>query len=230
MHTRSQSAKQLPSDEPSDNEYGLKDLATLPLLEQVHRLFHAIQQKYPYTETNAWKCLPLEQKRKMLKYIRERRIHQTDNREITANTATSLDSGYEASVPTAVTTHTEQNSTPKTDLYLQMIQKRTLDVRTRGVTSTGASKSYEEGQQQLEKRYIDIQVNKKRRMQAWAIDNDEGDVTCESCGKKHENMIQRSNRSSANMLLVSISAMMSTFGDTRRPCLATVKQTKTIGT
>jgi hypothetical protein len=33
-----------------DEEYGLKDLEKLPLLEQVHRLYHAIQQKYPYKE------------------------------------------------------------------------------------------------------------------------------------------------------------------------------------
>lgn len=33
-----------------ENEYGLQDLEKLPLLEQVHRLFHAIQMKYPYKE------------------------------------------------------------------------------------------------------------------------------------------------------------------------------------
>jgi len=34
----------------AENEYGLQDLARLPLLEQVHRLFHAIQYQYPYKE------------------------------------------------------------------------------------------------------------------------------------------------------------------------------------
>lgn len=33
-----------------ENQYGLQDLEKLPLLEQVHRLFHAIQMKYPYKE------------------------------------------------------------------------------------------------------------------------------------------------------------------------------------
>ena len=44
----------LPSDESDapeiKNEYGLADLARLPLLEQVHRLYHAIQHRYPYKE------------------------------------------------------------------------------------------------------------------------------------------------------------------------------------
>lgn len=42
-----------------ENQYGLQDLEMLPLLEQVHRLFHAIQMKYPYKEvrhsTNAFR-------------------------------------------------------------------------------------------------------------------------------------------------------------------------------
>lgn len=36
--------------ETEENQYGLQDLEKLPLLEQVHRLFHAIQMKYPYKE------------------------------------------------------------------------------------------------------------------------------------------------------------------------------------
>lgn len=43
------------SDE--EGEYGLRDLARLPLLEQVHRLFHAIQQQYPYKEVGDGRVL-----------------------------------------------------------------------------------------------------------------------------------------------------------------------------
>lgn len=38
------------------NQYGLEDLDKLPLLEQVHRLFHAIQMKYPYKEVRRSLC------------------------------------------------------------------------------------------------------------------------------------------------------------------------------
>lgn len=48
QEARDQGDTAVASDEES--EYGLKDLARLPLLEQVHRLFHAIQHKYPYKE------------------------------------------------------------------------------------------------------------------------------------------------------------------------------------
>lgn len=39
-------------EEEEDQEYGLRGLADLPLLEQVHRLFHAIQHKYPYQQVS----------------------------------------------------------------------------------------------------------------------------------------------------------------------------------
>ena len=42
------------------NEYGLHDLARLPLLEQVHRLFHAIQHQYPYKEVGRVHHPPFE--------------------------------------------------------------------------------------------------------------------------------------------------------------------------
>lgn len=54
------------ADAPQDsaaNQFGLQDLAQLPLLEQVHRLFHAIQMQYPYKEVGhkllclfVWRC------------------------------------------------------------------------------------------------------------------------------------------------------------------------------
>ena len=37
-------------EEKLDEEYGLAGLDTLPLLEQVHRLYHAISMAYPYKE------------------------------------------------------------------------------------------------------------------------------------------------------------------------------------
>lgn len=34
------------------NEFGLENLGHLPLLEQIHRLLHAIQNDYPYKEVD----------------------------------------------------------------------------------------------------------------------------------------------------------------------------------
>ncbi|KAF0695123.1 Aste57867_14020 [Aphanomyces stellatus] len=59
------------TDAAGTEEYGLHGLVDLPLLEQVHRLLHAISMNYPYRETSAWKTLPLDGKRKILQYIKE---------------------------------------------------------------------------------------------------------------------------------------------------------------
>lgn len=60
-----QEAKETPEAKPTeqqpeeDQEYGLKGLVDLPLLEQVHRLFHAIQHKYPYQQVMSWIMMAL---------------------------------------------------------------------------------------------------------------------------------------------------------------------------
>ena len=54
-----------------DLEYGLAGLSELPLMEQIHRLNHAMAMKYPFKQTQAWKSLSVTQKKKMLQYIRE---------------------------------------------------------------------------------------------------------------------------------------------------------------
>lgn len=41
-------------EQEEDQEYGLSGLVDLPLLEQVHRLFHAIQHKYPYQQVTSF--------------------------------------------------------------------------------------------------------------------------------------------------------------------------------
>ncbi|OQR90272.1 hypothetical protein ACHHYP_05664 [Achlya hypogyna] len=57
-----------------ESEYGLEGLARLPLLEQVHRLHHAISMGYPYREqTQAWKTMPISDKRRLLQYIKDSR-------------------------------------------------------------------------------------------------------------------------------------------------------------
>lgn len=51
--------EQQPEEQEEDQEYGLKGLVDLPLLEQVHRLFHAIQHKYPYQQVMSWIMMAL---------------------------------------------------------------------------------------------------------------------------------------------------------------------------
>ena len=55
----------------ADVEYGLAGLSKLPLMEQVHRVNHAIKMKYPFKQTQTWKSLSSRQKMKMLQCLRE---------------------------------------------------------------------------------------------------------------------------------------------------------------
>uniref|UniRef100_K3W9X8 Uncharacterized protein n=1 Tax=Globisporangium ultimum (strain ATCC 200006 / CBS 805.95 / DAOM BR144) TaxID=431595 RepID=K3W9X8_GLOUD len=141
-----------------ENEYGLQDLDRLPLLEQVHRLFHAIQMKYPYKETHAWKNLPVDQKKKMLEYIRDKRMRKKAASVATqapAAAAESMDLATAKSLSTGTANTVEgvaaapSPANPlapavavRTDPYLQMLQRRTLTTTTSAAsTSTPSSTS-----------------------------------------------------------------------------------------
>jgi hypothetical protein len=225
------------ADDFSDDEasqYGLKDLARLPLLEQIHRLFHAIQQKYPYTETAAWQSLPLEQKRRMLAYIRDRRAKKEELAATPAAPVTTptVAAGEGAPVATAAAT---SSSTPapatravKTDPYLQMLQKRTLLTTPTPAAAlhTHPSSSYAAGQQQLAQ-YVERRAAAAKSR--WkVVDAEFYDNPQCACGETHEPvpLHDKSDKS----LLPTMRAMLSTFGDHTRPCLTTVKHVKGVGT
>ncbi|KAJ0396038.1 hypothetical protein P43SY_008312 [Pythium insidiosum] len=213
------------------SEYGLRDLAKLPLLEQVHRLFHAIQQRYPYTETNAWKSLPLDQKKRMLEYIRERRQRQAA--AAAAAQSTPLPSAAAvASAPPAIADSSVDATRVRTDPYLQMLQKRTLrsvPVSTTGACAAHPNSVYAAGQAALEahgQEYVEAASKRQFKARWKLVDSEFYDNPVCVCGQQHGDLgssTQGNKGASSAALLSTVSAMMSTFGDATRPCATTVQ-------
>ncbi|TMW60335.1 hypothetical protein Poli38472_000377 [Pythium oligandrum] len=218
-------------EETEETEYGLKDLAQLPLLEQVHRLFHAIQQKYPYTETTAWKTMPLEQKKRMLEYIRERRAKRGDQPMQSTSVEVSVEAQTENATTESATTP-EPSSAVKTDPYLQMLQKRSLRITTVEGNATHPNSSYVSDQQQAAV-YVENPSRRQFKARWKVVDAEFYENTECKCGKTHEDPLAGGSaggsgtKAAATSLLATMSAMMTTFGDTSRPCETAVKQVKT---
>ncbi|KAH9130863.1 hypothetical protein LEN26_008128 [Aphanomyces euteiches] len=197
-----------------EEEYGLRDLATLPLLEQVHRLLHAIAMKYPYKETTAWKTLPLNDKRRILQYIKDNKPNAggiqpkapprpppdttqdddyddegSSNVEKVETTPAPID---EDSVLPEYTPASDQTPNAAADPYLASLKKTT--------ESSHGSPSY--------------------NMQ-WKVVQDLSRLGPCACGITHE--------SSANdAVLTEVKVMMVTFGDIDPPCETTAKAVQAI--
>ncbi|KAG1702432.1 hypothetical protein DVH05_009383 [Phytophthora capsici] len=208
-------------DRGTENEYGLQDLARLPLLEQVHRLLHAIQFKYPYKETNAWKTLPLDQKKKMLDYIRDRRRRQQQSdTEVVSETRED-----------EAKSEDEQPSDPamavKSDPYLKMLQQRSL-------RSASAAASGEDGSSLAKhpnSAYIapaqvpHYTMAKPKYKPRWQVAEGEFFEEICVCGVKHNTT---SKGKKASLILHTISSMMSTFGDSTQSCMTTVEEVQAL--
>jgi hypothetical protein len=232
------------SDE--EGEYGLKDLARLPLLEQVHRLFHAIQQRYPYKEvgglacgalrslwcvdgtddgagrqTNAWNTLPLDQKKRMLDYIRDRRTRKPPASEAGEGVTPTPDGASEP----APTTTAEPPATAKADPYLQMLQRRTLrSAPTNSGSSVHPNSAYVAPAAVAE--YAESAREAKKRVKArWKLAEAEFYEHECVCGVTHPEL-----KGAKGTLLHTISAMMSTFGDADKSCVTTVEEVHYLGT
>lgn len=205
----------------AENEYGLQDLARLPLLEQVHRLLHAIQYKYPYKETTAWKTLPLDQKKKMLNYIRDKR-QVTQQRDVECERKAGVDEEVKlednkASVNPVLAV--------KSDPYLEMLQQRSLRV---------ASSAEEHGAALLRHpnsayvapaqvpQYTKVMPKYKPR---WQVAEGEFFVERCACGIQHDTD-KMSKKTS--LMLHTISAMMSTFGDSTQSCVTAVEEVQAL--
>ncbi|KAE8912292.1 hypothetical protein PF005_g21411 [Phytophthora fragariae] len=197
-----------------ENEYGLQDLARLPLLEQVHRLFHAIQHKYPYKETNAWKSLPLDQKKKMLNYIREKRQRKAQSDAEAKSEADETNS--EEKQPTV-----DPATAVKSDPYLKMLQQRTL--RSAGPVADAAALPKHPNSAYVAP--AEVPHYKPKHKPRWQVAEGEFfEETC-ACGVKHE---ADKKGKKASLLLHTISSMMSTFGDSTQSCVTTVEEVQAL--
>ncbi|OQR96045.1 hypothetical protein THRCLA_07390 [Thraustotheca clavata] len=116
-------------DEMMDS-FGLDELKSLPLLEQVHRLHHAISMGYAYRETAAWKAMAIEDKRRLLEYIKETRTslkpkmnvqedEDYDNEEEDMSKKDDEETMDEDQIES-----TDRNIEPKDDAYLKMLEMR----------------------------------------------------------------------------------------------------------
>ncbi|KAG7377660.1 hypothetical protein PHYBOEH_000748 [Phytophthora boehmeriae] len=216
------SAAAVEGDAGAENEYGLQDLARLPLLEQVHRLFHAIQHKYPYKETNAWKTLPMEQKKKMLEYIRDKR-----QRKLEPSNAGATASGRDQTNATC-----EEKTSPaddpalavKSDPYLKMLQQRSLRSLGPVADGDGALPSHPNSAYVAPADVQHYEVKSKVKSRWQIADEEFFDEVC-ACGVKHE--FARGSKK-ASLLLRTISAMMSTFGDSNRSCLTAAEEVQAL--
>ncbi|KAF4315370.1 hypothetical protein JM18_009326 [Phytophthora kernoviae] len=216
----SRSSAAVDADVGAENEYGLQDLACLPLLEQVHRLFHAIQHKYPYKETNAWKTLPLEQKKKMLQYIRDKRQRKQEPSNTETEAGNDQANAREEKEPSA-----DPALAVKSDPYLKMLQQRSL--RSTGPVVDGEGTALPSHPNSAYVAPADVQHYevKPKFKPRWQIADEEFfDEVC-SCGVKHE--FARGSKK-ASLLLRTISAMMSTFGDSNRSCLTAAEEVQAL--
>uniref|UniRef100_M4BIF4 Uncharacterized protein n=1 Tax=Hyaloperonospora arabidopsidis (strain Emoy2) TaxID=559515 RepID=M4BIF4_HYAAE len=224
MDDRHNSIATVDDADGAGNEYGLHDLARLPLLEQVHRLFHAIQHQYPYKETNAWKTLPLDQKKKMLDYIRDKRqrTQQMDHESKleTSGEDKALEEEHKAE-------KLDPAKAVKSDPYLKMIQQRSL--RSVGPVTTGGDEvalprhpnsAYVAPAQVPH--YVPVKPKFKPRWQV--AEGEFFDEIC-ACGVKHDTALRGKK---ASLMLHTISSMMSTFGDSAQSCLTTVEEVQAI--
>ncbi|DBA03753.1 TPA: hypothetical protein N0F65_004170 [Lagenidium giganteum] len=225
-------------DDTEKNEYGLKDLARLPMLEQVHRLFHAIKKNYPYKETNAWKSLPLDQKKAMLEYIRTKRS-QRSTETVAPSSATKrrAASATASATATAAKASSADEAASKAaaappavaaqrDPYLQMLQKRSIrTIPTTHAAAAGSSHPNTSYVGAAEVAQYAETLNKKKVRARWkVIDAEFYDQPC-ACGQKHQ------PRDGAKALLFNtVRAMMNTFGDCSQPCATAVDEVQsTVG-
>ncbi|KAL3669786.1 hypothetical protein V7S43_005165 [Phytophthora oleae] len=207
----------------AENEYGLQDLARLPLLEQVHRLLHAIQYKYPYKETNAWKTLPLDQKKKMLDYIRDRRQRQQQSdAEAARKTASEDEAKTEDEQPPV-----DPAMAVKSDPYLKMLQQRSL--RSAGPVVAGEDGSalpkHPNSAYIAPAQVPHYTMAKPKYKPRWQVAEGEFFEEICVCGVKHNTT---SKGKKASMILHTISSMMSTFGDSTQSCVTAVEEVQTL--
>ncbi|RLN92916.1 hypothetical protein BBJ28_00015573 [Nothophytophthora sp. Chile5] len=168
--------------------------------------------------------LPLDQKKKMLTYIRDKRQRKnpSSDAESAANAASS---GAETQADEAVAA--DPALAVKADPYLQMLQRRSL----RSSSSPGASTDDGVMPTHPNSAYVapaevpHYAEAKKPFKPRWHVAEEEFyDAIC-ACGVNHD-----SARGKKDVLLHTISSMMSTFGDSNRSCVTAAEEVQGLGT
>lgn len=175
-------------------------------------------------QTNAWKTLPLEQKKKMLSYIRDKRQRkpQTDvesnSESIGEDEAKSEDKEPALDPATAV----------KSDPYLKMLQQRSL----RSVDSVDTGEDGSALSRHPNSAYVApaevlhyAQVKPKYKPRWQVAEGEFFEEIC-ACGVKHD---AGKKGKKASLMLHTISSMMSTFGDSTQSCVTTVEEVQALG-
>lgn len=196
-------------------------------------------------QTAAWKSLPVDQKKRMLEYIRDKRVRKAAAKAKTPAvpaTESSTAAAATAFAPAPVATNTSAHNgssvtssvpTPavKTDPYLQMLQRRSITTTPSSSAGTGPLFSETLDAPHPNSAYIaPAQVaqytDRKTRTARWkVVDSEFYDEKCGACDVVHKEF-----DGAKGGLLNTMGAMMNTFGDYGRPCALAVQQVKDLGT
>lgn len=167
-------------------------------------------------QTNAWRTLPVEQKKRMLDYIRDKRQRKQD-------APPSADQPTEAPAP-SVDPQDGGVKPAKSDPYLQMLQRRTL--RSSPANEAGGihpNSAYIAPTQVAE--YAESALEAQKRAKArWKLAEAEFYERECVCGTTHKEVTGK-----RGALLNTISAMMSTFGDADRSCVTAAEEVHSLG-
>jgi hypothetical protein len=196
--------------------------------------------------------LPVDQKKKMLEYIRDKRMRKKAASVATqapAAAAESMDLATAKSLSTGTANTVEgvaaapSPANPlapavavRTDPYLQMLQRRTLTTTTSAAsTSTPSSTSLpfndsldlaaHPNSAYIAPAQIAQYTERQNRKARWkVVDAEFYDEKCGACGVVHKEF-----DGAKGVLLKTMAAMMSTFGDFARPCALAVQEAKYLG-
>ncbi|ETW09659.1 hypothetical protein H310_00175 [Aphanomyces invadans] len=196
------------------DEYGLRGIATLPLMEQVHRLLHAISMKYPYKETAAWKTLPLDAKRQILLYIKANKPktgEHTPSLSFAPPPSDTQDDDYDNEG--LLTTDDKGGVEPP---------PTTSSVDDDGNPQLATAKSTEKAPVAASDPYLAAlrtehsqPVGPPKYQMTWKVKHIPKSVSFKcSCGAVHRT-------ETGNAVLDEVRVMMTTFGDVDTPCNAT---------
>ena len=176
-------------------------------------------------QTNAWKTLPLDQKKKMLTYIRDKRQRtqrpDADSELVAAETHNALDAAHDAR-------EADPTMAVKSDLYLKMIQQRSFRSRGPGTTGAdeGARSSHPNSAYVAPAQVPHYEHATPKFKPRWQLAEGEFfDKPC-ACGVKHDITLKGKQ---VALMLHTIGCMMSTFGDSTRTCLTAVEEVQAVG-
>lgn len=189
----------------------------------------------------------MDQKKKMLEYIRDKRmrkaaavarVHQPSP-PATSSTSTEATAPTSAAevAPDAPKQAAPSAAVVRTDPYLQMLQRRTLTTTTTTATAASAPSSTplplsgtlglaaHPNSAYIAPAQISQYTERKNHKARWkVVDSEFYDEKCSACGIVHKEF-----EGAKGVLLSTMGAMMSTFGDFAKPCALAVQEVKHLG-